>query len=76
MILRGGDGRGDDVNVGFEALADHADGVADAVLRIDEKFMRQHVEHFAIFGKRDVARRVDGAAHIFAFDSRAGDCPG
>ena len=28
----------------------------------------QDVEHFAIFGKRDVARRIDGAANIVAFD--------
>ena len=67
-ILRGGAGRGDDVNVDFEALADHADGVANAVLRVDQKFLRQHVQHFAVFGQRDVARGVDGAANVVALD--------
>ena len=68
QILRGGYRGSDHVNVGFQALADHADGVADAVLRVDAKFMRQNVQHFAIVGKRNVARGVDSAAHIFALD--------
>ncbi len=50
-ILRGGAGSGDDVHVGFEALADHTDGVADVVLRVEKKFLGQDVQHFAIFGK-------------------------
>ena len=33
-----------------------------------QKFVRQDVQHFAVFGKRDVARGIDGAAHVFAFD--------
>ncbi len=55
-ILRGGAGGGDDVHVRFEALADHADGVADIVLRVEKKFLRQDVQHFAIF--RQAARRA------------------
>lgn len=56
------------MDVGFEALPDHADGVANAVLRIDHEFMRQNVEDFAVCWKRDVAGRIDGAAHIVALD--------
>src|ERR1700760_2036539 len=42
--------------------------VANAVLRIDEKFVWKNVEHFAIFWKCDVARSVDGAANVVTFD--------
>src|SRR5258708_20155334 len=56
------------MDVYFEALAEHADGVANAALRIDNEFMRKDVQDFAIFRKRDVARGVDGAAHVFALD--------
>ena len=50
-VLRGRGRGGDDVDVRFQALADHADRVADVVLRVEEKFLRQHVQHFAIFGQ-------------------------
>ena len=53
------------MNVGFEALADHADGVADAVLAIENEFLRQDVENFAIFGKADIAGGFHGAADVF-----------
>jgi hypothetical protein len=60
------------VNVGFEALADHADGVANSVLGINCEFMWQDVKHFTVFGKRDVAGGIDGTADVVAFDiSRA-----
>ena len=67
-ILRRGDGGGDDMHVDFELLADHADGIANAVLRVDQKFLREHVQDFAIFGKGDGARGIHGAAHVFALD--------
>ena len=38
------------------------------VLRVDKEFMRQHVQNFAIFGKRNVAGGFDGPANVFAFD--------
>ena len=56
------------MHVGFEALPDHADGVANTILRIDDKFVRKDVEDFAIFRERNVAGSVDGAAHVVAFD--------
>ena len=33
-----------------------------------EKFLRQHVQHFAVFRQRDAPRRLDGAAHIVALN--------
>src|SRR6266404_5360273 len=67
-ILRGGNGGSHQMDVDFQALADHADGVAYAVLRIHHEFVRKDVEDFAVFGKRDVASGVHGAAHVFALD--------
>ena len=56
------------MDVSFEALANHTDGVADAILRVNHKFVREDVEDFAVFGKRDVAGGVDGAADVVPFD--------
>src|ERR1700722_189334 len=65
-ILRGGAGGGDDVDVCFQPLADHADRVADIILRVERKFLRQHVQHFAVFGQLHAARGFDGPAHVVA----------
>jgi hypothetical protein len=56
------------MNVGFEALADHADGVANAVLCVDHEFVGEDVQDFAVFGERDVAGGIDGAADVVALD--------
>jgi hypothetical protein len=56
------------MDVGFEALTNHADGVADAVLGVDHKFVRKDVENFAVLGKRDVAGGIDGTADVIAFN--------
>src|SRR5580692_6859318 len=56
------------MNVGFQTLPDHADGVADAGLRVHHKFVWEDVKNFAVFGKGDIAGRVDGAADVIAFD--------
>jgi len=56
------------MDVYFQALAEHADGVANAALGIDNKFMRKNVQNFAIFRKRYVASSINGAAHVFALD--------
>src|SRR5262249_4227520 len=61
-ILRSDHGRGDHVHVGFETLADHTDGVADAVVGVHDEFVRQDVEDFAIVGKIDIPGRVDRVA--------------
>ena len=39
-ILRGGNRRCDQMNVCFQALTDHSDGIANAILCVDQKFMR------------------------------------
>src|SRR5207249_10517917 len=56
------------MDVDFQALADHADGVTYAVLRIHDEFVRKNMKGFAVFGKSDVAGGIDGAAHVFALD--------
>src|SRR5258708_26590211 len=67
-ILRGGNGRSHQMDVDFQALAEHADGVANAALGVDNKFMRKNVQNFATFRKRYVASSINGAAHVFALD--------
>src|SRR5207248_9710689 len=61
-ILRCGDGGSDHVNVGDQTLTNHAQGIADAVLRINDEFVREDVQDFAVFRERNVACGVDGAA--------------
>src|SRR5262249_30618667 len=67
-ILRCSDGRSDNVNVGFETLAYHAESVADAVLGVNAKFVRENVQDFAVRRKRNVASGVDGTSNVVAFD--------
>jgi len=42
----------------------------DATLGVHNEFVREDVQDFAVFGKRDVAGGVDGAAHVIALNSR------
>ena len=42
-VLRRTVGAGDDVHLGLEPHAGHADGVPDAFLCVDDVFLRQHV---------------------------------
>src|SRR5271168_3485691 len=65
-ILGGGAGSGDDVDVRSQALADHADCVADIILRVQRKFLREDVQDFAVFGQLHAAGGFDGAAHVVA----------
>src|SRR5580658_1819025 len=65
-ILSSGAGGGDDVDVGLEALADHADRVADIILRVERKFLRKNVQDFAIFRQLHAAGCFDGASHVVA----------
>ncbi len=67
-ILGRGDRRRDDVDIYFQALPNHADGIADVVLVIDQKLLRQHVQDFAILRKGDGSSGVHGAPHVFLFD--------
>ena len=67
-VLRRHARRGHDMNVRLEPLPHHPDGVADVVLLVEKKFLRQHVQHFAVFRQRDALGRFDRAAHILALD--------
>src|SRR5580704_87758 len=63
-ILSGGAGSGDDVDVCLEALADHADRVADVILGVERKLLREDVQDFAVFRQLHAAGGFDGAAHV------------
>ena len=52
------------MHVCFEPVPQHADGIANVVLRVERKFLRQDVQHFAIVGQSNAPRRFNGAAHI------------
>src|SRR5271155_3355858 len=56
------------MDVGFQSLADHSDRVANTLLRVHQKFVREDMEDLAVLGESDVARGINGAAHVFAFD--------
>ena len=61
-------GTGGDVQIHFEARADHADRIEDAGLLVEDELARQQVENLAIGRQRDGARALDGGAHIVAGD--------
>ncbi len=63
-VLRGAVGAGDDVHLGLEPHAGHADGIADAFLPVDDEFLRQHVQDLLV--RRDGHRlgRVDHVLHV------------
>src|SRR5581483_741256 len=67
-ILRRGNRRGDHVDIGFEPLPDHSDGIANAVMRVNNELVRQYVEHLAILRKRDVPRSIDCVANVLALN--------
>ena len=64
-VLRGAVGAGDDVHLGFEPHAGHADGIADAFLPVDDEFLRQHVQDLLVRRDRDGLGRVD---HVLDVD--------
>jgi len=42
--------------------------IANAVVRVHDKFVGKNVEDFAVFGKSNVAGSIDGAFHVVALD--------
>ena len=66
--LKGAAGAGGDVQVDFEAGADHAHGVEDAGLIVDDELARQQVQDFAIGRTLHGAGALDGGLHVFAGD--------
>ena len=72
QVLRGRDRARDDMHINLEALPNHSHRVADTVLGIDHKLLRQHMQHLAIFRQGDIPSRFHSAPHVLAFDvSRA-----
>jgi hypothetical protein len=57
-------GRGDDVDLGFEADAAHAEGLPHAVLIVDDELLRDHVDHLAVHRDRHGLGGVDHPAHV------------
>ena len=56
------------MNIRLQTLSDHAQRIADAILRIDNEFMGKHVQDFAIGRKGDIPGCVNGPAHIFTLN--------
>ena len=73
--LRDAAGAGGEVEVHFELVADHADGVVDAGLIVEDELLREQVEDFAVGRKGDGAGAVDGGADLFAGDLASCGCP-
>src|SRR5580704_2359192 len=65
-ILCGSARGGHDVHVCFQALAHHADGVADVILAIEKEFLGKHVQNFAVFRQLHAAGCFDGSANVVA----------
>ena len=65
-VLRRGDRGGDDVDLGLEPHARHAERLADAVLVVDDELLRQHVQDLAVHRQRDRARGVEHALDVAA----------
>ena len=55
---------GDDVHLGFEAHARHADGIADAFLAVDDEFLRQHVQDLLVRRNGHGLGRVHHVLHV------------
>ena len=63
-VLRGAVGAGDDVHLGLEPHARHADRIADALLRVDDVFLRQHVQDLLVGRDRHRLGRIDHALDV------------
>src|SRR6266545_3916265 len=61
-------GAGDDVGLDLQAVAGHADGVADPVLAVDGVGARDDVDDLAVRGDADRAARLDHALHVVLTD--------
>ena len=72
-VLRRAVGAGDDVHLGFEPHARHADRIADAFLAVDDEFLRQHVQNLLVGGDRDRLGRVDHVLDIAVRDLLVAD---
>ncbi len=63
-VLRGAVRAGNDVDLGLQAHAGHADRIADAFLRVDDVFLRQHVQDLLVGRDGDRLGGVDHPLHV------------
>ena len=72
-VLRGAVRAGDDVHLGLQAHARHADRIADAFLAVDDEFLRQHVQDLLVGGDGHRLGRID---HVLDVAVRSLPCRG
>jgi hypothetical protein len=63
-VLRARGGGGDDVDLGLQPHAAHAQRLLDAVLLVDHVLLRQHVEDLAVLGDVHRPGRVEHAVDV------------
>ena len=63
-VLGGRIRAGDDVHLGLQAHPGHADRVADALLAVDDEFLRQHVQDLLVGGDRDRLGGIDDVLDV------------
>ncbi len=61
-------GTGGDVQIDFEPRGDHAHGIEDAGLIVDDELARQQVQNLAVGRALHGAGALDSGAHVFARD--------
>ena len=67
-VLGAGHGAGDDVHLGLQADAAHAERLADAVLLVDDELLGQDMDDLPVHGDGDGLGGVDDAAHVLLGD--------
>ena len=73
QVLHGAREDGDQVDLGLEAGAGHADRLVDARLLVDEVVLRDRVQQLVVPAERHVARHVVDAGDVAGPDLVAGD---
>ena len=63
-VLRVGGRAGDDEDLRFEPRAGHSNGIANAVLNIDDVLLGDRVDHLAVGGDHDGAGHLVHAIHV------------
>ena len=63
-ILRSTDRPGDDMHPRLEAYTRHANRLMDSLLLIDDEFLRQYMQNFAVGRNRYSLRRIDHPVDI------------
>src|SRR6185312_15294800 len=67
-VLRRSSGSGNDVSVHLQPHADHANGVLDAALFIDNELLRQKMDSLTIRRQRHRACPLNRLTHVVAID--------